>query len=378
MHTNRPAYARWLLPGAVVVAALAALACSGGPEAHSEGEAPQADIVLLPEDVFVVGVERVAAGPRIAGTIEAAEAAALRAEIPGSVTTVEVDVGEPVVADQILARIDNAGVGSSYASARTSVATAEAQVAQAERELARAKRLFEAGALAPRDVEVAERQLEAARTQLDAAGAQRAVAGDQAASATVRSPIAGVVAERSVSVGDVVAPGAPLFTVIEPTSLRFEGSVPASAAGQVHLGDMVEFTVTGHKVGFIGSVQRIAPAVDPSTRQIPVIVAIESTSETLIAGLFAVGRIATSRGDGIVVPLDAVRKVGEGHAVLRVRDGVIEEVPIVIGVLDEAGEQIVVESGLAVGDVVLVGGAREATPGAHAELREPEAPSSAG
>lgn len=346
-----------------------ALGCGSGPDAETGGT--EEGLLLLPDDVFVVGEETIASGPRISGTIEAASSAVLRAEVAGSVDAVTVDVGVPVEQGRVLGRISNAGVGSSYASAKTGVASAEAQVAQAERELARARRLLEAGALAPRDVELAERQLEAARAQLDAAVAQRAAAGEQAEGTTIRSPIAGVVSQRSVSTGDVVAPGAPLFTVIEPSSLRFEGSVRAGAAGELAVGTPVTFQVTGYgdRV-FHGAIARVSPAVDPATRQIPVIVSIEEQAD-LVAGLFAVGRVASRREDGLVVPLDAVEGSGERGTVLRLQDGVLEEVEVAVGLRDEQGERVEIESGLAEGDVVLVGAAREAEPGTPASIRKP-------
>ena len=56
-------------------------------------------------------------------------------------------------------------------------------------------------------------QLTAAQKQLD--------------KATFRAPFAGIVSERQVNAGDVVQPGAALFTVVNPASMRLEGSVPA-------------------------------------------------------------------------------------------------------------------------------------------------------
>jgi RND family efflux transporter MFP subunit len=162
----------------------------------------------------------------------------------------------------------------------------------------------------------------------------------------------------------VVAPGAPLFTVIEPSSLRLEASVPADAIGELLPGAPVELEVQGFADRvFDGTVERIAPAVDPATRQIAVHVALPNPDRVLVAGLFAEGRIATTRREGLVVPLSAVDVGAARPTVLRVTDGKVEVIEVDLGLVDEAAQQVEVVGGLAAGDQVLVGAARDVEPG---------------
>ena len=64
--------------------------------------------------------------------------------------------------------------------------------------------------------------------------------------ASVQAPFSGVIAQRQVSAGDVVSPGAALFTVVDPGSMQLEASVPADQMSQVHVGMAVDFKVTGY------------------------------------------------------------------------------------------------------------------------------------
>jgi RND family efflux transporter MFP subunit len=177
-----------------------------------------------------------------------------------------------------------------------------------------------------------------------------------------------VIAARSVSVGDVVAPGLPLFVVIDPRSLRLEASVPAASAGEVHPGGAVMVEVQGYAAPVTGTIARVAPAVDPATRQLTLLVDIPNPDGTLIAGLFASGRIAVGLHDGLVLPADAVNGTGDAAKVLRIRDGVVEEVSVRLGVVDAAAEVVEVLEGLAEGDRVLVGKARELPVGSAVTL----------
>jgi RND family efflux transporter MFP subunit len=144
-----------------------------------------------------------------------------------------------------LARIDDGVLQEAAASARLGVTQATVAADQASRELKRAKTLVAAGAIAERDVEAAERADLGAQAQLADAKSRVTMAEKNLRNATVRAPFTGIVAEKSISPGDIVAPGAALFTVIDPRSLKVEASVPTSALGDVHVGAPVLFTVNG-------------------------------------------------------------------------------------------------------------------------------------
>lgn len=337
------------------------LACGGAPAP----EATDLPTTLTAADVAKAVTEPISAGPRVSGTLEPADRAVIRAEANGSVLTVKAEIGQTVAEGEVLATIESSALRQALASAQAAEASAEADLANATRELERVTRLFEAGALASRDKENAESGLKAAKARLEAAQAQRAAASEQLSGATVKAPFAGVVSARSVSQGDVVAMGSALFTVINPGTLRLEGAVPADTAGQVQPGLTVRFDVQGFGgQTFDGSVERVSPAVDTTTRQVPVIVTLPNPDGKLLAGLFAEGHVAVNLHDGLVVPSGAL----EADRVMRVSGGKVEEVTVTVGVRDEASERVEILSGLNPGDTVLVGAARDLQPGAAVNL----------
>jgi RND family efflux transporter MFP subunit len=244
------------------------------------------------------------------------------------------------------------------------VASAQTSLEVARRNYERAQTLNQAGAMSDRDLETARAQLSQAQAQAAGARSQQASAQKQLANTEVRSPINGVVSLRPANAGDIVQPGTALFTIVDPRSMRLEANVPADQLGQLHLGSTVRFTVNGYPGRtFTGTVQRIAPAADPATRQVPVVVRIPNDEGTLVAGLFAQGRVESTVRQGILVPTAAVDERGVAPTVLRLKAGRAERVAVQLGTRDPDTEQVEVTSGLAAGDTVLVGPAIGTAPG---------------
>jgi RND family efflux transporter MFP subunit len=182
--------------------------------------------------------------------------------------------------------------------------------------------------------------------------------------------MAGIVSERAVSGGDVVQPGSPLFTIVDPRSMRLEGGVASNELRLVEVGAPVEFTVNGYPDRvFVGRVERISPTVDPATGQVQVAVTIPNAGGDLVGGLFAEGRIASEAVTGIVVPIGAVDLTRQSPSVLRVRGGVVELVPVEVGIRDEQSERIAIVAGVEAGDTLLVGAALGMTAGTPVRIQ---------
>jgi membrane fusion protein (multidrug efflux system) len=167
-----------------------------------------------------------------------------------------------------------------------------------------------------------------------------------------------------VSAGDLATPGGALFTIVDPSSMRLEGSVPSDQISAVRLGMPVTFTVQGYPGReFTGRISRINPVADPTTRQVRILASIPNAGGTLVGGLFAEGRVASETRNGLVVPITAVDQKGFAPTATRVKNGKAEKVSVRLGVEDPASETIEVLSGLAQGDTVLTGGVLGTTPG---------------
>lgn len=326
----------------------AAAATAAAPKAQTIG----------PDNIAVARTDTLRGGPAISGTLVADREARIRAEVSGAVLQTFVEVGERVSQGTALGRIDDSAVRDAALSARSSVAQATVAGEQAERELKRSKTLAAAGAIADRDVEAAERANLSAQAQLADAKARLAAAEKNLRNTTIRSPFAGIVSERTVSPGDVVSPGAALFTVIDPRSLRLEASVPTSSIGDVKIGAPINFTVNGSDRLLEGRITRVNPSVDPQTKQLRLLASVPNERGQLVAGLFVQGRIAAEKRVGIMVPEQAIDQTVVRPYVVRLKGGKVERVDVTLGVRDEGAGAYEIRSGLASGDTVLLGAAR--------------------
>lgn len=341
----------------------------------TEDAAPNAAAAVQmigPDNVAVASTDTLRSGPAISGTLIADREARIRAEVAGAVLQTYVDEGQRVAVGTPLARIDDGVLQDAASSARSGLTQATVAADQAARELGRAKTLVAAGAIAERDVEVAERGNLLAQAQLADAKARVGAAEKNLANATIRSPFAGIVAEKSVSPGDIVAPGAAMFTVIDPRSLKVEGSVPTSALADVRVGSTVLFQVNGSDRELEGRVTRISPMVDPQTRQVSLLATVPNAQNALVAGLYISGRVAVEKRIGVMVPEKAVDQTGVSPFVVRLKGGKVERVEVQLGVRDEGAETLEVRSGLAAGDTVLLGAARGISVGSSVAVSSPK------
>ena len=355
----------------VATAAIAALsACKGGSAA--DANAATATATVGTENIAVVVSGVLQSGPTVSGNLMPERDAMIRAQVGGSVLQTYADQGQAVRAGQTLARIEGGGLQDVYLSARAGVTAASNSADVANRELARSEKLLAAGAIAERDIEQARRAAISANAALADARARLSTAQKQVGNTNVTSPMSGIVSERPISAGDVVQPGAPMFTVVDPSSMRLEGSVPSEELNQVKVGAPVTFTVNGYPGRtFTGRVVRVNPTADPSTRQVRVFISIPNAEGRLVGGLFANGRLASESKTGLVAPVTAVDARSNVPAVFRIKGGKVQRVPVQLGLKDDGTEKIEIVSGVAAGDTLLLGAAQGITPGTIVKVSAP-------
>ncbi|HSJ33390.1 MAG TPA: efflux RND transporter periplasmic adaptor subunit [Longimicrobiales bacterium] len=353
--------------GLVIIGGGVVAAVSGRTrvEAAAPQEAPA--VTVGQESIHVVESGAVSTGPVISGSLQPERKATVRAEVAGAVLSTSVDVGQTVRQGQVLARIDDLAIRAGYESAQSAVRAADGAAQVARRNVQRMETLAGEGAVAERAVEDARTAGLAAERQLADARAALAQAEKLLSKTVLRAPISGVVAERSANAGDVVQPGMALLTVVDPSSMQLEASVQSEQLASVRVGAPVEFRVNGYAQSFTGTVDRVSPVADPVTRQVRVFISIPNAQNRLVGGLFAEGRIQAETRSGLTAPAMAVQMVAggaDGRAeALRIRDGVVERVEVVVGLRDVESETIEIAAGVVAGDTLLIGAARTVTPG---------------
>jgi RND family efflux transporter MFP subunit len=231
----------------------------------------------------------------VVGALAPKRAADIRSEVSGTVSEVLVSEWVPVAKGTILARLDSREYAAGAAAARAALLQAEANENRAVREAERTERLRAAGLATQQALDDASTAREAAAAATSAARAQLAAAEYRLEKTVIRAPIGGVVASRSVRVGDYVeSMGAPrpVFQVVDNSLLDLTVTVPSTRSAALRTGQKLVFA-TDALPGrtFTGEIAHINPVADDATRTVKVIAEVRNEDGALRGGLFVRGTI---------------------------------------------------------------------------------------
>lgn len=352
------------------VLASVAVGC-GGEEA--DGVRPPANV-----EAVVARVDTIRVRIRSVGSLEADQRVTMSAEAAGVVSDILFTEGRPVTRGQVLLRLDRRKLDAEREAARAAVARARREAENLERQVERNRELLEGGAISEQAFDDLETAWESARSRLEEAEAQLALARSRREDATVRAPFAGRVGAREVDVGTYVAPGDPLFVVVDDDPLQIEFAVPERHLSRLAEGRSVELSVSSlPERTFRGAVTYVSPFVDPQNRTVTLKAEIPNAEEELRAGQFAnVTLELETRPSAVVVPEEAIVPVGGQRIVFLVREGRAVRRAVEIG---ERGRGVVeVAEGVAAGDTVVVAGQQRIGDGSPVSptLRATEPPES--
>jgi HlyD family secretion protein len=192
-----------------------------------------------------------------------------------------------------------------------------------------------------------QQDINSAKGQLDSAAGKYQGAQAQLSYSEVRSPIAGVVADRAVYPGEMATAGTPLLIVMDISSVIARANVPVAQASFLKIGNPATITQTDSDIQVQGKITVISPAVDPATTTVQVWVEAKNTGERLRAGVTAkITAVAQTIADTIVIPQAAVLPSQEGNTVVMVvgSDMVAHERKVETGV--KQGDKVQILSGL--------------------------------
>ncbi len=238
----------------------------------------------------------------------------------------------------------------------SAVAEARAELREAEHDYARAKRLLEVEAVPERRVEQARIRLDAAREAMAGFTGGGIVAAD--GRITLRAPIAGVVAERSLSAGSRVDAGDRLFAIVDASTVWLRAHVPAADASRVDADAGASFTLEGGSAaGETSRTIAVGSMVDHATRSVPVLYEVVNPDGAVKIGAHA--RVTVRTGDvaeGVLVPDSALlEEDGRPIAYVQAEGERFERRPVVVG--PRGSGRALIRSGISPGERVVTGAA---------------------
>jgi len=326
---------------ALLSVAFAALATTPGcsPPQAQEPTAPQERIAQV--RTVTLEPRTVVDRTSLPADLEPLHRAVLAAEIGGAVEAVRAELGQSVGKGQLLAAIDERAVAQQ-------VAEAEAWLRQAKLQYERAQNLFARKA-------VTQAQLLDAVTNRDVAEARLASAKLALDKARVEAPWAGRIAARHVEVGSFVAPGTPLFELVDASRVKVRASARSADVRYLEVGRAVEVSFDAYPgERFPAKIERLGAELDAESRTLAVEAELVNGDGRLRPGMLARLDIPRQQVDGaFVVPMSALVDLGGTKAIWTVADGRAVRREVTTGMV--VGEEIVV-IGLAAGTHVIVEG----------------------
>jgi len=326
------------------------------------------------------------------GTLAAEDKAELSFKVPGRLQRLLVDIGSGVAEGAVLAQLEREEYALRVEGARAALLQARARLGlppdgagdeveaeatavvrqnrarmeQAKAELARSQSLFEQGLLSRSAFDVAEANSKVADSQyndsLEEVNNRRAIllqrrsdlalAEQQLRDTSLVAPFSGGVQARRANLGEYLAAGAPVLSLVKLSPVRLRLEIPEREARFIVKGLPVTVRREGDTAAFTGTVARISPALEESNRSLIVEAEIPNPRGALRPGAFVKAEIVSDAGGpALVVPASSVVVFAGIEKIVTVREKKALERPVVTGRRNADVVEIV--SGLADGDLVV-------------------------
>jgi RND family efflux transporter MFP subunit len=296
----------------------------------------------------------------------------------GMVSAIRAEAGQFVGRGQVLAEIDSAVQLAQLAQLEAGVVQARADLRLAQAELERAQALVSRGFISKADIDRRTATRDSNQARVSVAQAQVREMQERIARLAIRAPEAGLVLQRMVEPGQVVAPGSgALFRIAAGGQMELRAQVAEQDMPQLKVGQTATVTPVGSANSYAGNVWLLEPVIDPQTRQGTARVALPASPD-IRAGGFANVAIDGVRAQRPVIPQSAVQTDATGSSVLVVLpDGTVQKRPVKVGTISAAG--VAVTEGLTGTEQVVMSAGAFLTPGEKVKpaVRKPVAPAPA-
>jgi len=287
----------------------------------------------------------------LTGMIIADQRAEVTADTQGKVVNVMIERGQHVKLGQPVIQLDVRTAALSAREAQAALQSARVSKQLADDECVRTKQLLDKGAITKSEFDRQNTQCLNAVEQVAQAQARNDMMSKSVADGMVRAPFEGTVSEKNVSPGEWVAPGKPLFTLVDDDPLKIELSVPEKAVTDVKQNQRVEIIAVSHPDKKFGAtITRLGAEIGKS-RALTAEATLDKDSG-LTPGMFAEAHIIIGQSPRIVLPTEAVIRRGETWHVFLVKNGIAEDKIVQLSASPGDGKVAVVQ-GIAKGDKVI-------------------------
>ncbi len=305
------------------------------------------------EEAIAVRVRAVTSAPlssiySTSATLRAEKQASVTSRTRGVIRRLLVEEGDWVSTGDVLARLEDDQQRIEHERAMTTHATKA-------RELERAESLHQQGLLSEEAYETVRREAEESRQTAQ-------LTELMLARTTIRAPFSGVILQRHLDAGGNVSDGTPVYEIADLKPLFADVHIPERQIGRLEVGQQVRLIVDDEDSSARARIERIAPAVDPSTGTVKVTLTVRQARHLRPGSFVRVGVITDTHEEALVLPRSALVAQGRRWHVYRVNTAgdQVEQLEVALGFEEQDLVEILeVVDGepLKTGDAVVVVGA---------------------
>lgn len=370
--TSNPVPARWRagLGGAALLGiALTAGGCGGKPSGPPGGFPPMSvEVVTLTQRPVEQTTEFV-------GTVKSRRSTTVQPQVEGFVVRILVKSGDRVGPGTPLLQIDAGMQQAAVANLESQRPARQADLQYAQQQATRMATLLEAGAASKAELEQAQTALATSEAQLKAVEAQIREQRVSLAYHAVTAPVAGVVGDIPVHVGDSVTKTTVLTTIDQNAGLEVYINVPVQEAQQLRVGLPVHLVDDRGQLLTNSALSFVSASVDATTQSVLAKAVLQDAGK-FRTDQFVRAQIVWTEAPALTAPVVALNRInGQFFAyVAEPGDGgalVARQRPVEPGVI--VGNDYVVKSGLKAGDKLIVSGIQKIRDGAPVAIGAPAA-----
>ena len=276
-------------------------------------------------------------------------------QVGGKIISRNVQSGSFVHAGEILMTLDPKDIVEQSRSSDAQVASTRAQLELAKSNLDRYTELFKSEAIAAVVLDQYKTQYDAAIAAYDAAIAQAQQSQNALEYTTLTANANGVISEVAAEVGQVVAAGQNVLTLIQTGKLEVVINIPENKISAVQIGQRVSINFWATNDNVSGTVREISPMADSVSRTFTVKISLPDVKNIQL-GMTANVSMSENFSCAIILPLSAIYQTGDAAQVWIVNDGKVSAKKISVTAFDDNSVQV---RGLNAGDVVVVAGVQK-------------------
>ena len=285
--------------------------------------------------------------------VEAINKTTLSSQTSGQITHIFIDSGDIIAAGSTLLTLKDENQQANLTSAKAALTANKAELVDARSNLKRIKGIFAKKLSTQQVLDSAKARFNIAKANYDGAVAQLHSAQEQLSYTVIKAPYSGIVLERHINLGEVVAPGTPLFTGTSLSQLRVVSQIPQQDIEQIRHFSQVKIPLpTGEDLTQQGEQLKFYAYASPQSSTFKVRIALPETNHHLYPGMYLKAHFKTGVRTTLVVPQSALIKRSELRAVyVKNSDGKIH--------LRQVREGNMIHPPLAKGSVEILAGLSE-------------------